>query len=97
MGNGKLGNRKIRQPFFGGVGKVGNGKMGNGKLGSGNPGSFANSIVILLFIWNVDMQLLYIKLSAVIYATLLNCQLVAVFSVSAVTQIRHYCIEPTLY
>jgi len=64
--------------------------MGNGKLGSGNPGSFANSTVILLFIWNVDMQLLglYIKLSAVIYATLLNCQLVAVFSVSAITQIR---------
>jgi len=71
--------------------------MGNGKLGSGNPGSFANSTVILSFIWNVDMQLLYIKLSAVIYATLLNCQLVAVFSVSAITQIRHYCIEPTLY
>jgi len=30
--------------------------MGNGKLGSGNPGSFADSTVILLFIWNVDMQ-----------------------------------------
>ena len=71
--------------------------MGNGKLGSGNPGSFANSTVIPLLIWNVDMQLLYIKLSAVIYATLLNCQLVVVFSVSAITQIRHYCIEPTLY
>jgi len=74
LGNGKLGNRKIRQPFFGGVGKVGNGKMGNGKLGSGNPGSFANSTVIPLFICNVDMQLLYIKLSAVIYATLLTFQ-----------------------
>jgi len=31
---GKLGNRKIRQPFFGGVGKVGNGKLGNGKVGN---------------------------------------------------------------
>ena len=71
--------------------------MGNGKLGNDNPGSSANSTVIPLFIWNVDMQLLYIKLSAVIYATLLNCQLVAVFSVSAITQIRHYCIEPTFY
>jgi len=28
LGNGKLGNRKIRQPVFGGVGKVGNGKTG---------------------------------------------------------------------
>jgi len=39
-------------------------------------GSFANtgSTVIPLFIWNVYMQLLYIKLSAVIYATLLNFQ-----------------------
>ena len=54
--------------------KLGNGKVGNGKLGSGNPGSFANSTVIPLFIWNVDLQLLYIKLSAVIYATLLNFQ-----------------------
>jgi len=43
--------------------------MGNGKLGSGDPGSFANSTVIPLFIWNVDMQLLYVKLSAVIYGT----------------------------
>ena len=41
-------------------------------MGSGNPGRFANTTVILLFIWNVYMQLLYIKLSAVIYATLLN-------------------------
>jgi len=35
------------------------------------------ALVILLlfrFIWNVHMQLLYIKLSAVIYATLLNFQ-----------------------
>ena len=48
--------------------------MGNGKLGSGNPGRFANTTVILLFIWNVDMQLLYIKLLAVVYATLLNFQ-----------------------
>ena len=48
--------------------------MGNGKLGNDNPGSSANSTVIPLFIWNVDMQLLYIKLSAVIYATLLNFQ-----------------------
>jgi len=36
--------------------------------------SFANTTVIPLFIWNVHMQLLYIKLSAVIYATLLNFQ-----------------------
>ena len=59
-------------------------------------GSFANTTVIALFIWNVDMQLLYIKLSALIYAALLNFQLVAVFSVSAITQIRHCCIEPML-
>ena len=69
VGNGKFGNGKLGNHFFGWVGKV-----GNGKLGSGNPGSFANSTVILLFICNVDMQLLYIKLSAVIYATLLNFQ-----------------------
>ena len=47
-------------------GELGNGKLGNGKVGNGNPGSFANSTVILLFIWNVDMQLL------VFYT--LNCQ-----------------------
>ena len=50
MGNGKLGNRKIRQwqiqqPFFGGVGKVGNGKKGNGKLGNGNPSNEKLGIV----------------------------------------------------
>jgi len=54
-------------------------------------GSFGNTTVIPLFIWNF-----YI----------LNCQQcscyvdklsVAVFSVSAVTQIRHYCFDPTFY
>jgi len=37
--------------------------------------NLGNNAVISLFSWNIYIQLLNIKLSAVIYATLLNFQL----------------------